>query len=92
MPENTIKITGNLTQENHDECQNWINIAPVDKDLVVDLASIGDIDSTCVAVLVALKRKTQVNEISISFANLPEKLMKLIHFYQVGEILNLSNA
>ena len=53
----------------------------------IDLADIGAIDSTAVAVLVALKRRAAEESRPLAFVNVPAALTALANLYGVEEIL-----
>lgn len=70
----------------------WSALLPSAGRVVFDLKDVGRIDSTCVAMLIALKRSAQINEIEIAFANPPAQLLRLAKFYQLSDLLGLEPA
>lgn len=82
----TIAPKGNLTLDDHKAVIGQIRAGTARKtDLVVDLAGVGQVDSLAVAHLLELVRNAQFNNHRILFANLPERLTKLVRLYEMGE-------
>ena len=84
-----IQVTGDITVKQAQVGEQWVNQLPATGEVTIDLATIGESDSSCVAMLVLLKRRAQVNGLQISFINLPTKLLLLINLYEVGDLLAL---
>jgi len=58
--------------------------------LVVDLGKVETVDSAAVSLLLSWLRRGQLNQVAISFANVPDNLMSLARLYGVAELLPLS--
>ena len=60
--------------------------------LTVDLASVTDVDSTIISMLLEWLRASQKNSQSLQFINLPENLASLIQLYGVAELIPVNSA
>lgn len=87
----TIAPKGNLTLDDHQAVLGQIRAGTARQaDLVIDLAGVGQVDSLAIAHLLELVRNAQFNNHRILFANLPERLSKLVRLYEMGEYFQVA--
>lgn len=60
--------------------------------LVIDLAQVEAVDSAAVSLLLSWLRRAQRENVSISFANVPENLLSLARLYDVAKLLPLASG
>jgi len=58
----------------------------------VDLAEVGELDSSALALLLAWLREAKRQNRSLSFANLPQGLTTIARLYGVAELLPATSA
>jgi phospholipid transport system transporter-binding protein len=58
----------------------------------VDLAEVGELDSSALALLLAWLREAKRRNLSLVFANLPQGLTTIARLYGVAELLPVSAA
>ena len=58
----------------------------------VDLADVGELDSSALALLLAWLREAKLRNVSLVFANLPQGLTTIARLYGVAELLPVSAA
>jgi len=58
----------------------------------VDLAEVGELDSSALALLLAWLREAKRRNLVLAFANLPQGLTTIAHLYGVAELLPVSAA
>jgi phospholipid transport system transporter-binding protein len=58
----------------------------------VDLAEVGELDSSALALLLAWLREAKRRNVSLEFANLPQGLTTIARLYGVAELLPASPA
>ena len=80
-------FTGVLTVEDAGPALEAARELPLPSDGVVDCAGIEAVDSTAVAVLVALKRRAAQEQKPLRYTNVPAALRDLGELYGVAEML-----
>jgi phospholipid transport system transporter-binding protein len=58
----------------------------------VDLADVGELDSSALALLLAWLREARLRNVSLVFSNLPQGLTTIARLYGVAELLPVSAA
>ena len=92
MAAEVYKVTGDVTLHIPEVCVNKTKMLPTGTDVIVDLSEVGEIDSTCVAMMITMRRHVQVNGNAITFTNLPETLMRLTNLYDLTDVLDIDDA
>jgi len=84
-----LQVSGRLTMETVAILFN-ADLKPVaDGALVVDLGKVEAVDSAAVSLLLSWLRRAQSNQVTLSFANVPDNLLSLARLYGVAELLPL---
>ena len=83
-----IAVAESLTIGNHAAYAKTLALLGDAKEVQLDFSGVEEADSAGVALLLALRRKAQVNGVKLSFVNLPETILRLIELYQVEDLLN----
>ena len=78
---------GALTYDNAGEALAAAAALPLPAAGEVDLRAIGPVDSTVIAVLLALKRRAAAEGRAVTFANVPPAVRALADLYDVAELL-----
>lgn len=60
--------------------------------LEIDLGKVEAVDSAAVSLLLSWLRRAQRNNVTLSFANVPDNLLSLANLYGVAELLPLRPA
>ncbi len=80
-------ITGEVTIDQPEEFNSWVEKLPLNGKVTVDFQKITKVDSSCVLLMLRFKRRTQVNNCEVRFVNLPDKLKRLLSLYEINELL-----
>lgn len=91
MATDVHKITGDVTVNVPEVCVRHTEQLPSGSDVTVDFSEVGEVDSTCCAMMVMMQRTTQVNDRKVTFVNLPEKLSRLVELYDLNKVLGLQS-
>ena len=83
-----IAVADPLTISNHAAYTKTLALLGDAKEIQLDFSGVAEADSAGVALLLALRRKAQVNDVKLSFVNLPETILRLIELYQVEDLLD----
>lgn len=92
MSTDIVQITDDLTFANPKVSNRLLDALPSSKEYTVDFSQVGKIDSTAVATMVRLQRRAEVNDAKLTFVNIPQRLMRLLIFYQLDTTLNLDDS
>ena len=85
-------VSGALTLANVAAVLHEGNAAIGEGGRTVDLAEVGELDSSALALLLAWLREAKRHNRSLSFANLPQGLTTIARLYGVAELLPATSA
>jgi phospholipid transport system transporter-binding protein len=85
-------VSGSLTLANVAAVLAEGNAAIVEGARTVDLADVGELDSSALALLLAWLREARRRNLDLVFANLPQGLTTIARLYGVAELLPVSPA
>ena len=86
---NHMHVSGHLTMETVATLFNTDLQPEGEGALLIDLAQVETVDSAAVSLLLSWLRRAQSNQVSISYANVPENLLSLARLYGVIDLLPL---
>ena len=90
--ENVLQISGQLTIDTAAFVfKNGLECVPGQRELVIDLAKVEDVDSAAVSLMLFWLRTAQLKKVTLSFANVPANLLSLANLYGLAETLSLSS-
>lgn len=87
-----LMVSGSLTLANVATALAEGNAAIGEGARTVDLADVGELDSSALALLLAWLREAKRRNLSLVFANLPQGLTTIARLYGVAELLPVSPA
>jgi phospholipid transport system transporter-binding protein len=87
-----LVVSGSLTLANVAAVLAEGNAAIGEGARTIDLAEVGELDSSALALLLAWLREAKRRNLSLAFANLPQGLTTIARLYGVAELLPVSPA
>ena len=87
-----LVVSGSLTLANVASVLAEGKAAIIEGARTVDLADVGELDSSALALLLAWLREARRRNLSLMFANLPQGLTTIARLYGVADLLPVSPA
>ena len=87
-----LVVSGALTLANVAETLRKGNIAIGEGARTVDMADVGELDSSALALLLAWLREARRQQRDLSFANLPQGLTTIARLYGVADLLSAAGS
>lgn len=87
MEEIRAAVTGKITLDNAGAHHLWSAKVASGKRLIFDFADLSSADSSCIALMVSLRRNAGLNDSEAVFVNVPHSLRKLARLYGIEQEL-----
>ncbi|MHB9116948.1 MAG: STAS domain-containing protein [Burkholderiales bacterium] len=87
-----LRVRGSITMDNAATALQQALACSGQGEMVVDLAGVGELDSSAVSLLLEWRRQAERSACKLSFENLPDSLLSLARLYDVLDLIQPAPA